>query len=85
MVAVTLGHEPEALRDRPHLFKDLYDVAEAFRLLSPSRSINFSSVGFIPLSEITAYLLLFPQADEQGFVIVLQAMDSAYVGVVNGH
>lgn len=54
-------------------------MKNAFLTLSPSRKSGFESVGFIPLSEIEAYIRIFEISDKQEFIYLIQAMDSLYV------
>ena len=63
-----------SLSSRVDLRPDVYDIAEAFSVLSPSRGM-----GAVPLSEIESYIRLFDVADVPRFVRLVRAVDVAYL------
>lgn len=52
--------------------------ADAFLTLSNSREVGFG-IGPIKISEIAAYLTIFPAYDADMFVSLIQAMDAEYL------
>ncbi|WP_281683894.1 phage tail assembly chaperone [Thalassobaculum salexigens] len=82
-LAAQSGREPAALADRPELYEDLYEVAEAFATLSASRSLSMGLGGAvanpIALAEIDAYCRLAGITDTAEFCRLIRAMDGAYL------
>jgi hypothetical protein len=64
------------------VFPDLFDIREAFTVLSSSRSAGFG-VGCIPLTEIESYIRLYEAEDIDRFIQLIRAMDGAFVQKVN--
>ncbi|WP_420562608.1 phage tail assembly chaperone [Thalassobaculum sp.] len=82
-LAAQTGTEPAALSDRPELFEDLYEVAEAFAVLSAGRTLSLglgaAIANPIALAEIDAYCRLVGIADTAEFSRLIRAMDAAYL------
>lgn len=82
-LAAQSGQEPAALADRPELYEDLYEVAEAFATLSAGRGLSMglgaAVANPIALVEIDAYCRLIGIADTAEFCRLIRAMDSAYL------
>jgi len=55
------------------------DLVEAFWLLSSSRQVSQGAVSGIALSEIRAYLAIFPQPDNRRFVRIMKGLDGEYL------
>jgi hypothetical protein len=68
----------QALDRKPDLFEDVAEVWEAFWVLNKGRDIGFGP-GFIKLSEIAAYLTMFPHPRPAFFIRGIQALDSVYL------
>lgn len=72
------GVEPPALKNRPQLREELLVYWEGFLRLSGSRPPGFSGIAAIPISEIKAYLEMFPVAEPETFIRLIQALDKVY-------
>jgi hypothetical protein len=64
------------------VFPDLYDIRDAFVVLSASRPAAFG-IGCIPLTEIESYVRLYEVEDIDRFIQLIRAMDGAFVEKVN--
>ena len=77
------GQEPAVLADRPDLYEDLYEVAEAFAALSSGRTLSLGLGGAvanpIALTEIEAYCRLIGITDTAEFSRLIRVMDAAYL------
>ena len=71
--------DPAALRNKPDLSLTLQHYMRAFYLLSARRPVN-EVEGAIPVSEIVAYLMIYPWYDNDLFVRYIIGLDSAYLG-----
>ncbi len=78
MLAERSGKLPKALEQEPEVFEDMLPYWEAYGDLMHSRSIGMS-VGPIPLSEIVAYLTLFPGLREDLLVRMVRELDEVYL------
>jgi hypothetical protein len=72
------GADPPALRNRPVFRDELRGYWEGFLRLSGSRPPGFSGMAAIPISEIKAYLEMFPEAEPETFIRLIQALDKVY-------
>lgn len=72
------GKPVPALSRKPELHDDLLEIWEAFWVLHRTRDIGFGP-GFIKLTEIAAYLELFPQTRPEFFIRSIQALDRIYL------
>lgn len=70
--------EAPALETEPELPEDLSGIYEAFWELHLSRQVGFS-MSYIPLTEIVAYMQLFPVADKELFVACVRELDRVYI------
>ena len=75
---VEQGKNPPALENRTHLPYCLIEYYRAFKMLSGSRRLGMG-VGPIPLSEIVAYLQIYPTHDVDLFIYLLMTMDDYYL------
>jgi hypothetical protein len=74
-----LQFSSEILDADPGLPDDLATIWDGFWILNQSRRVGFS-MSYIPLTEIKAYIELFPVGDDlEFFVTCIRAMDSVYV------
>lgn len=68
---------------RPELYDDLYEVTEAFAVLSAGRTLSIGVGGAVanpvPLGEIDAYCRLTGIIDTAEFSRLIRAMDGAYL------
>ena len=64
------------------MFPDLFDIRDAFIVLSSSRSVGFG-IGCIPLTEIESYIRLYDVEDIDRFIQLIRAMDGAFIQKVN--
>lgn len=82
-LAAQTGRQPAALADRPDLYEDLYEVAEAFATLSAGRTLSLGLGGAIAnpiaLAEIDAYCRLAGITDTAEFSRLIRVMDTAYL------
>lgn len=76
------GVQVRALSSRVSIDPAVYDIAEAFSVLSPARLAPSAP---IPLSEIESYIRLFDVHDVPRFVRLVRALDSAFLGVKHDH
>lgn len=72
------GKDPQALRNRPILDVHTYYYIESFFILSARRPVN-TVEGAIPISEMVAYLQLYPWYDNDLFVKYMLMLDNVYL------
>ena len=72
------GKDPLALRNRPVLGSGLSHYIESFFILSARRPVN-NVEGAIPISEIVAYLSLYPWYDNDLFMRCIILLDNTYL------
>lgn len=80
------GILPKALEDKEELTLWTEKYYRAFMSLVNSREITMNGIGYIPLSEIKAYLDLFKITDPedvQEFLMMMEALDEVYVRHIN--
>lgn len=81
------GTHVPALANRPNLSQWVIEYFNAFNLLSESRNITASGyVCPIPLTEIAAYLSMFPVGgmdEREYFIMMIRTLDSVYLEHVN--
>ena len=75
---VDQGKFPLALQNKPKLPIYLSEYYEAFWVISHGRSVGMG-IGSIPVSEILAYLQIFPTDDPALFVYLIYEMDEVYL------
>lgn len=76
------GEMPPALTREPEIPPDLEHIILAFNRLTGSRQIGLS-MGPIAMSEIKAYVELFPIPDDiETFVYLIREMDNEYLSVI---
>jgi hypothetical protein len=73
------GKLSPALASKPELFPDLFEIWNAFWTLSPSRTMGFGSIGFVPLAEIKTYIDMHDVSDPEFFLQCIREMDLSYV------
>ena len=78
------GIEPAALENRPEIPDYLELFFNAFIVLSSRRSYAFAGPNPISFADIHAYLERFPAYDDQLFIHLIDAMDTAYLSKVHG-
>lgn len=82
-IAADTGTIPAALALLPVIDEDLGYICEAFNTLSPSRASGMG-LGAIPLSEVVAYLQVFPVFHSREFFVkAIREMDFAWLAVKN--
>jgi hypothetical protein len=72
------GKPVPALSRKPDIPEDMEWIWEAYWVLHRSRDIGFGP-GFIKLSEIAAYLEIFPTRNPAFFVTCIQELDRVYL------
>ena len=74
-----LGKKCTPLEERPSLYGDLASIWKAFWQLNATRSHGMGGSQPLQLTEMKAYLELFPDFDAKDFIEIMILMDSIFL------